>query len=343
MHIVFAADQAFVRPLLVASGSAVYACRGGNEPITVHVLDCGIEEATWNDYASRITCLAERVHVKTDLVRHVIDMKQFEGLPGWRGSKATWARLLIPDLLPNVDQCVYSDCDMLFIANPVEMLNALKDLSVLIAGHHEPFCGAQYPDSDWCHARSLPFDASTHLCSGLLAMNLRGLRCENIILNCLDFAMRYRDPPFPDQTTLNCICFGRKAFLPDGWGLFPRECSASDVCIKAVHIAGGCGWPFPKPSCLHHVMWLRLSRCVFKLWWNFEKRVLGFRPVVRVTPALRLRILSEVAIFAARLTNLFGIRIGHARVQRFVAAYSGRSTSLATARQALFGDIDRWK
>ena len=30
MHIVFAADQAFVRQLLVAFGSAVYACRGGS-------------------------------------------------------------------------------------------------------------------------------------------------------------------------------------------------------------------------------------------------------------------------------------------------------------------------
>ena len=31
MHIVFAADQAFVRQLLVASGSAVYACRNGGQ------------------------------------------------------------------------------------------------------------------------------------------------------------------------------------------------------------------------------------------------------------------------------------------------------------------------
>ena len=33
MHIVFAADQAFVRQLLVASGSAVYACRNGGGQI----------------------------------------------------------------------------------------------------------------------------------------------------------------------------------------------------------------------------------------------------------------------------------------------------------------------
>ena len=68
-------------------------------------------------------------------------MKQFENFSGWtNGSKATWARLLIPNLLLDVDQCVYSDCDMLFIANPIEMLEPLKNTDIFRLFVHD--CGS---------------------------------------------------------------------------------------------------------------------------------------------------------------------------------------------------------
>ena len=341
MHIVFAADQAFVRQLLVASGSAVYACRngGGANPLVVHVLDCGIEEATWNDYASRITRLAERVHVKTDLVRHAIDMKQFENFNGWtNGSKATWARLLIPNLLPDVDQCVYSDCDMLFIANPVEMLEPLREPDVYIAGHHEPMCEAGYSESEWCQQKGLPFDPSLHFCAGLLAMNLAAFRTKNLVGECLDFAARYPDAPLLDQTNLNSVCFDHRALLPDGWGIFMHECHSFNGRIKAIHMAGGLPW---KKVCASYNMAiaLRLSKTECALWRDFESKVLGVTPSVAAEPSPRIRRKASLMLLATRITNLLHVKIGRARLQRIVTAYDGRSTALVTARQDLFGDL----
>ena len=334
MHIVFAADQAYVRQLLVASGSAVYAARGGTEPISVHVLDCGIEDAAWTDYAARIAQLAERAQVAVEVVRHVIDMKQFENLDGWtNGSKAIWARILIPDLLPDVDRCVYSDCDILFIHDPVEMLESLESPGVVLAGHHEPLCEEGYDETDWLRERGLPFDAATHLCSGLLAMNLDAFRREGLVEKCLAFGNRYRGIPFPDQTTLNSVCFGRRALLPEGWGLFTHECHSFNGCIRAIHFSGGMPWTNRINA--FRVVFLRLSREECSIWRDFETRILGVSPSSAGASTLRQNVLATALLLGARLTNLLGIKIGHAQLQRYVAAYDGGSSALAAVRRDL--------
>ena len=347
MNIVFSSDQGFVRQLLVASGSAVYASRGGTEPIIVHVLDCGIEEPTWNDYASRITCLAERVHVKTDLVRHVIDMKQFENFNGWtNGSKATWARLLVPNLLVGVDQCVYSDCDMLFIANSIEMLEPLKDPNILIAGHHDVPATCR-SDADWCRSKGLHVNENGYVCAGLLAMNLSAFRAEGIVEKCFDFADRYSDLPFMDQTILNQVCFGRRALFPDGWGAFPCECrSLNEQLFKAIHFTS-CFCYLWKTTCstTREVLSLRFQRTQPSPWRVFETHILNLPPLdPKPTPRLFWR--TMLLLFFVRLANLLGIKIGHGRLgrlQQFVATYAGRVPAFEKARQNLIGDIDRWK
>ena len=314
---------------------------GGANPLVVHVLDCGIEEATWNDYASRITRLAERVHVKTNLVRHVIDMNRFVNLLGWRnGSKATWARILIPELLPNVGECIYSDCDMLFITDPAEMLKSLGDQNTLMTGHLNQF-GNRHPDACWHRRRGVKFDAAQHLCAGLIAMNLNAFRTGNLGEKCFEFMADYPDASALDQTALNYVCFGRTAFLPDGWGLFPHECHAYEGRIKAIHYSQG--WPWLKCQNYCHALFLRLTRDECALWRDFETRILGLPPSVSTNPTLKQRLLAMSALVGARFANVLGVKIGRATLQECVAEYDCHSSALENVRQDLFGDIDRWK
>ena len=335
VHIVFASDRGFVRQLLVASASAVYASRGGSEPIVVHVLDCGIEDADWSDYEARVRRLAAASGVAADVVRHVIDTSLFAHLQGWvNGSKAIWARILIPRLLPDVDRCVYSDCDMLFVRNPAEMLKALDDPNVILAGHHEPLCEEDYCEADWLRERGLPFDPATHLCSGLLAIDLDAFRREGLVEKCLAFGNRHRDIPFPDQTTLNSVCFGRRALLPDGWGLFTHECHSFAGRIKSIHFSGGMPWTNRIDA--FRVVFLRLSREECAIWRDFETRILGLSPSRPGKATRRQELAATFLLAGARLANLLKLKIGHTRLQRYVAAYDGRSDALATARQDVF-------
>lgn len=338
MNIAFAADGNYLRQLLVAAGSAVYAARGEAERLVVDVLDCGIPDDGWATFDAAIRRLAACCGASVDLVRHAVDLTPFARLGGWtNGSKAIWARLLLPKLLPDAERCVYSDCDMLFVASPFELLKAVRSPDVLLAGHLD-LRSSRSQAAAWCRRQRLSVDESCYVCSGLLVMNLRAFREEGLVEKCLDFAARHPDARYPDQTTLNQVCLGRTEALPGGWGLFPQECHSFDGRIRAIHFAGGYPW---RTCCESHncAMALRRSGEECALWRDFETHVLGLSPSFAVRPPRKLRLFDRAATAVARTASLLGVRIGHGSFQDAVAAFDGRTSALSQARRALFGEI----
>ncbi len=330
LHIVFASDQNFLRRLTVASGSAVYAARG---VVSLHVLDCGIDESSWTSYAAFIDSIAAKANVKVSLVRHRIDMSLFAKFRKWNGSRAAWARLLIPDLLPNVDRCIYSDCDMLFVADPHEMLEAFADSNALLAGHRDPQMKGLDFDESWCQRHGVEFDSATYLCSGLLVMNLAAFRAENIVEKCFAFAAENPDVPLPDQTTLNRVCFGRKTLLPSGWGLFTYECHGFDGYIKSIHYAGCRCWPWETCRNYQDAIWRTIAKEAYDIWLDFEKRILALSLPGPTKPALRLRLIAAGVLFLERVATRLGIQVGHGRLQGFLALHDRKTPALANIRR----------
>ena len=338
LHIVFASDRRFFRQLVVAAGSAVYASRASGGRICLHVLDCGIDEPSWTNYAALIERVAAKANAEVSLMRHRIDMSLFTKFSDWKESKAAWARILIPDLLPDVDRCVYSDCDMLFVADPHEMLNALDDPNTLIAGHRDPSVKGLSLDELWCQKHGVEFDPATYLCSGLLALNLAASRKEKIVEKCFAFAAENPDVPYPDQTTLNRVCLGRKALLPDGWGLFAPECHALSGRIKSIHYAGRAYWPWETCRTWNAAAWMAITKEECAIWLDFETRILGLSLPGPAKPALRLRFVVSGVLLMERFATRLGIRVGQGRLQSLVAAHDRTTPALANARREVFGD-----
>ncbi len=334
MDLVFAADNGFARQLLVASGSAVYAMRGGSERPVVHVLDCGILDKTWSEYEAAIRRLSEKIDLSAEVVRHHVDMSQFSDLASWtNGSRAVWARLLIPELLKGVNQCLYSDCDVLFVENPQEAMSAL-DGQAILAGHLNPF-GDRSPDARYLRAKGLPFSSEAYLCAGFIAMDVKAFREEGLQAACLDFARRYSDLVALDQIVLNEVCYGRTALLPEGWGLFTHECYAFEGRVKSIHFSGG--WPWVKCKNAFDAMCIRLSREACAIWHDFETDVMGLSPSVASKPSLRQGVRGVAALAVSRLMNFLALPIpGHRTLQELVADYDVRSAALANVRSALF-------
>ena len=237
--IAFASDAQFVEQLKTASFSAVYACRNSPDGLDVHILDCGIDDGTWTKYERDIREFAEGCHSLLRLKRHVIDMRILKDCPGWtNGSRAAWARILLPEILSGDKSCVYSDCDILFVANPSSILFQLQDSDALMVGHRNPY-GAIGPDGVWFKRMNLPYDPDTYLCSGLIGMDLESFRERKFKQEVFAFLRKFPDPVSVDQTVLNWFCHGRTAVLEEGWGLFPHECFTYDGEIKALHYSGG--------------------------------------------------------------------------------------------------------
>lgn len=333
MDLVFLSDNGYARQLLVASGSAVYAMRDEDERPVVHVLDCGILDETWAEYTAAIRRLSEKIGLSAEVVRHHVDMSQFSNFAAWgNGSRATWARLLIPELLEGVDQCLYSDCDVLFVENPRETLSALDGRAIL-AGHFNPF-GDRSPDARYLRAKGLPFSSEAYLCTAFVAMDVKAFREERLQAACFDFARRYPDSVALDQIVLNEVCYGRTALLPEGWGLFTHECSAFEGRIKSIHFSGG--WPWTRCKNAYDAMCIRLSREACAIWHDFESGVLGLSPSVASRPSLRQGVCGAAALAVSRLMNFLALPIpGHRTLQELVADHDVRSSALANARASL--------
>ena len=96
----------------------------------IHVLDVGIGNDAWDGLVNVWRRLSEAANFK----RHLIDESRFVGYRTWKGGLATYARILLPELLCDVDYCLYADCDTFFV-NGLEALDAYVGGELALYGH----------------------------------------------------------------------------------------------------------------------------------------------------------------------------------------------------------------
>lgn len=332
--IAFASDAQFVEQLKTASFSAVYACRNSSEGLDIHILDCGIDDESWLRYEHDIREFAEKHASCLRLERHVIDMRILKDCPGWtNGSRAAWARVLLPEILSEEKVCVYSDCDILFIANPSSILSELQDSDALMVGHRNPY-GMIGPDGDWFKRMGLPYDSKTYLCSGLIGMDMESFREREFAKEAFAFLRKFPNPVSVDQTVLNWFCHGRTAVLDEGWGIFPHECFAYDDEIKALHYSGGYAWSRTKNA--YDWVGRHCARRETDLLNAFRERIMRTKPFVAPRSAVAHRVVGWSALQVARLLNKVGIAFpGHPCFSEMVAKFDGKGLSLEKAERML--------
>ena len=267
LRIVYATDMGYLMPTRVAASSAL-AWASDRSEIAIHVLDCGIEDSAWEEFAR---ALRTRFGESFALYRHSVDMSRFGSLQGWtNGSKGTYARLDIPCLLPDADWCVYADGDTLFTDDPLKLKDIWKGDCALM-GHLDPFDASQ---PIWHRERNLPWHDETHVCCGFLLLNLEWFRAHDVTGKCLEFLHRYPDCPCVDQDALNVVCENHIKLLPDEWGVLAytlRGC-AKGGCL---HYGNTPPWKNWRPYSRHHRVLIPSSR---RLWLLFAGRVLNRRP-----------------------------------------------------------------
>lgn len=260
----FAADGNYVMPLRVAVASLLHACRFKPRAITVHILDVGIPDGKWNELAAFWIALMPQAKFR----RHIVSAERYKGYRIWNGSLATYARLELPDLLPDVDWCFYFDCDILITRDPAELEEVdVSDLAILGQLNYGPATDSS--DGPWLASRKLPFDPRCYVCAGVLLMNLSYLRRTNGANRCFDFLERHPDSIAADQVALNVVCFGHIGLLPPGWGVFSIEAMVEGRS-GCIHYSGKLPWR-------SHRGWLYFcgEHKLERLWRRFAVRVGG--------------------------------------------------------------------
>ena len=206
--IVLASDASYAMPLATALRSLAEANQR-HWPIDVRVLVTAFPEAM-------------RLKVERSLPRGAvaiewlpIEVAQFGGFGVQNHiSRMTYARLLIPSLLPQTAvKVLYLDADILVLGD-LGALWATDVGNVLTAAVVD---GLDQQVRDGMAGTERVPRVQRYFNAGVLLINLEGWRRERVAERALEYLARNPSTPYSDQDALNVVCDGRWLPLDRGW------------------------------------------------------------------------------------------------------------------------------
>ncbi len=239
IDIALASDADYFPGLLVTS---VSLARSASRDVSLrfNLLDGGVGRENLAFLEKQLAAAHPRVRLRT----FPVDEARFEAFPGWTGgSRMAYARLLVAEVLSDLDFVLYCDVDFLWTADVAELWS-LRDGARVLGACADGWCLTLDREADWFARHGLAFDPATYFCTGLLLINLRLWRAGDHGRRALEFLSAHPDVQFVDQTALNAVLgAGEVALLPEKWGRFSREIEARELDRAwAVHYAGCAPW-----------------------------------------------------------------------------------------------------
>ena len=212
IHVAFASDDNYFEGLLTSAWTAVRNCSRPKD-LVFHVLDGGVTSEHWALLSRRLSpsgCILDRIVID--------DARSFASFQSYHGnSRMTYSRLLLPDLLPDVRQVIYSDVDILWVVDIAELWDSLDPNAIV---HCTPSQHSPEAEIEWCAHFGYTFERGSRFCAGMVVLNLEKFRAEGLHRKMLDaLAACGGKAPCNDETVLNALVFGRKdrGFLPNRW------------------------------------------------------------------------------------------------------------------------------
>ena len=185
-------------------------------------------------------------------------------------------RLLLPDLLPNVDKIIWLDGDTL-------IFNDLKEMyDINIDGYY--YKG--FLDDNPSLADSFTLENDHCICSGVMLMNLNEIRKNNMTNKTIQFMVKNEEKlskqRYRDQIVINVMYYHKIGILPAKFGIFNYDNSSllsSLVNIyryKYKYSIEELKDAYYNPIILHYVFkpWSKRKEFVNRreLWWEYAKK-----------------------------------------------------------------------
>ncbi len=268
IHVALAADDNYFKGLIVTAWSIAANCNPSRH-VTIHVLDGGISNANWNDLSTAIrpfNCSLDRIVVEQSSA--LADFGEWHGK-----SKMAYARLLLPSLLQDVDHVIYSDVDFVWLGDISRLWDLAEDSLVLqYVPERTPGREVGEQERTWVESRGFTMTPGKYFCTGMLLMNLRRFRAEQLHVKVMNFLLENGgSAPFADQTALNIFMDKRTdtGEIPQNWQAEtgnPQEC-CRDVDL-AIHYPSDAPWKslhkanhlLTEPHILWHTIYAHIYR-----------------------------------------------------------------------------------
>ena len=212
LTVVSNADARFFRGLAVAVTSAV-AAASGDFDYRFLILDGGVNAELLDGLAEMVRETGARRGIRATLEPLGVDQNRLLVLPERRGSRMTYAKLVLPEILPALDSIIYLDADILCYLGLESVRPPAGEDHWLLAGARDFFAVIE-KDCPWIDQvpraeRRLPY-----INCGVMWMNLKGLREMDFTTRAIAARAAIPVARQGDQAVFNFLCRGHSHILP---------------------------------------------------------------------------------------------------------------------------------
>ena len=124
---------------------------------------------------------------------------------------AAYYRLLLAELIKDVNRVIYLDGDTITLTDLSEMYNLEMDNNIILG----------FVDNSYEKAEEFGLKTYKYVTSGVLLINLKKMRKENISQKFFDFIDKNKSKlTQEDQTVINIVLHGRIGLLPPKFGMW---------------------------------------------------------------------------------------------------------------------------
>lgn len=158
------------------------------------------------------TMKGENYKVKCLCVERFIEREMKYMYTNFHFSKEMFYRILIPSILHQYDRAIYLDCDIVVLGDISEFYNIDLEGNI-IAGANDIMHGV----SKSYVTEELGIDTSKYINSGVLIIDSKAFRENNIKEKCFAELKVRTELRYPDQDIINLACAGKIKYLHRKW------------------------------------------------------------------------------------------------------------------------------
>ena len=185
-------------------------------------------------------------------------------------TKPTYYRLLIPDLLPEYDKCIYLDADLLVFGDIMELYRTDVSGNYLAAGLGIDIFFTKEYERSLADYLQLP-SAVSYFNAGVLVMNLADMRAAGLTGQFVECSRKGWQ--CQDQDVLNICCYGKTKILHLKYNVYSAgysyEMKQMETRFSREELEEGLAHPF----IIHYAAgstkpWYNLNAVRAEIWWQ---------------------------------------------------------------------------
>lgn len=202
INIIFSSDNNYA-PYMGVAICSIFENKKEGYLIDINILDGGIAE----DNKIKLKVLEDKYNFKINYIK--MDTNFFKDFYISRQiTQASYYRILIPDLLPNIQKALYLDCDIIVINDIFELYNINIDNYYFAAVDEENY------GVDRLKNLRIP-ENEKYFNAGVMLINLKKWRETNINKKIIEFIREENHKlDSHDQDAINAILFGQWLNIP---------------------------------------------------------------------------------------------------------------------------------